>query len=233
LAHGGSAIPPWCRHRVGTVYSFLNIDICRCLNATTSCKIKKVSYSLTTTLIERKLEMNVSELKKNLLEFVAYLEKIAIIHDEHCHVVEHKKTRDYSMKNSGKISDAGSRSFGHNSGGSSYGGASNKASDRDRTKSRHGTWSDSTCTGKQSAREPPSCLNTKKCAGEKHHLSNCPHTGKDEAIALLPEYKKKRDADKKKATSKLWAKTERRLRTEIARPRNSRRRIMESRSRYW
>jgi hypothetical protein len=33
-------------------------------------------------------------------------------------------------------------------------------------------------------------------------LSDCPHTGKDEAIGLLSEYKKKRDADKKKANFK-------------------------------
>jgi hypothetical protein len=30
-------------------------------------------------------------------------------------------------------------------------------------------------------------------------LSDCPHTEKDEVMALLSEYKKKRDADKKKA----------------------------------
>jgi hypothetical protein len=52
------------------------------------------------------------------------------------------------------------------------------------------------------AREPPPCLNTKKCAGEKHYFSDCPHTVKDESMALLPEYKKKRDADKKKANFK-------------------------------
>jgi hypothetical protein len=33
-------------------------------------------------------------------------------------------------------------------------------------------------------------------------MSDCPHTGKDEAMALLSEYKKKRDADKKKANFK-------------------------------
>jgi hypothetical protein len=33
-------------------------------------------------------------------------------------------------------------------------------------------------------------------------LSDCTHTGKDEAIVLLSEYKKKRDADKKKANFK-------------------------------
>jgi hypothetical protein len=33
-------------------------------------------------------------------------------------------------------------------------------------------------------------------------MSDCPHTGKDEAMALLSEYKKKRDADKNKANFK-------------------------------
>jgi hypothetical protein len=39
-------------------------------------------------LIESKLEMEKSELKKEFLEFVKYLEEMSIIHDEHCHVVE-------------------------------------------------------------------------------------------------------------------------------------------------
>jgi hypothetical protein len=104
--------------------------------------------------IESKLEMNMSELKKDFLEFVGYLKKMAIIHDEHCYVVEHKKTGDSGMKNSGNDSVAGSRSSGHNSGGSAYRGDSNKASDRDQTKSGLGRSLDSTGTGKQSAREP-------------------------------------------------------------------------------
>jgi hypothetical protein len=127
---------------------------------------------------------------------------MAIIHDKHCHVVEHKKTGDSGMKNTGKSSDAISRSSGQNSGGSSNGGASHKASDWDRTKSGHGRSSHSTGSGKQLGREPPPCLNTTKCAGEKHYLPDCPHTEKDEAIVLLSEYKKKRDADKKKANFK-------------------------------
>jgi hypothetical protein len=117
--------------------------------------------------------------------------------------VEHKKTTDSGMKNTGNRSNAGSRSSGHNAGGSSHGGASNKASDRDRTKSGHGRSSDSTSTGKQSAREPPPCLSTRQCAGEKHYLSYCPHAGRDEAIVLLLEHKKKRDADKKKVNFKI------------------------------
>jgi hypothetical protein len=89
-------------------------------------------------LIETKLEMDKSELKKDFLELVKYLEEMAIVHDEHCHVVEHKKTGDSGTKNNGKCNDAGSRSSGHKAGGSAHGGASNKASDRDRTKSGHG-----------------------------------------------------------------------------------------------
>jgi hypothetical protein len=89
-------------------------------------------------LIESKLEMDKSELKKDFLNFVKYLEEMDIIHDEHCHVVEQRKTGDSGMKNNGKCNDAGSRSSGHNAGGSSHGGASNKASDCDRTKSGPG-----------------------------------------------------------------------------------------------
>jgi hypothetical protein len=154
------------------------------------------------TLIESKLEMDMSELKKDFLEFVGYLKKMAIMHDEHCYVVKLKKTGDFGIKNAGKSNDAGSRSSGYNAGGSSQGGASNKASDRDRTKSGHGRSSDSTGTGKQSASEPPRCLNTKKCAGEKYYLSDCSHTGKDEAIFLLSGYKTNKDADEKKANFK-------------------------------
>jgi hypothetical protein len=142
-------------------------------------------------LIESKLEMGMSELKNDFLEFVDYLKKMAIIHDEHCHVVEQKKTGDSGIKNTGKSSDDASCSSGHHSGGCSHGGASNKESDRDRKKSGHGRSADSTCSGKQSAREPPPCLNTKKCGGEKLYLSDCPCTGKDQAIVLLSEYKKR------------------------------------------
>jgi hypothetical protein len=106
---------------------------------------KEVDYLVSVTrpatlkaLIESKLEMDKSELKKDFLEFVKYLEDMAIIHDEHCHVVEQKKTGESGTKNNGKAKDAGSRSSGHNAGGSSHGGASNKDSDRGQTKSGHG-----------------------------------------------------------------------------------------------
>jgi hypothetical protein len=63
-------------------------------------------------LIERKLEMDKSELKKDFLEFVGYLKKTAIIHNEHFHVVEQKKTGDsrknlrLTSRNSGRTSSS-------------------------------------------------------------------------------------------------------------------------------
>jgi hypothetical protein len=184
-------------------------------------------------LIESKLEMDMSEFKKDFLEFVSYLGKMAIINDEHCHVVIYKKTGDSDMKNTGEGSEAGSRSSGHNSGESSHGGASNKASDRDRTKSGHGRSSDSTGTRKQSAREPPPFLNTKKCAGEKHYLSDCPHTERTKIFSCFQSTRKRGMPTRRRQTSKLSATTERRRTTEMARPRISRQRILESRSQYW
>jgi hypothetical protein len=173
-------------------------------------------------LIESNLEMDKSELKKDFLEFVGYLKKMAIIHDEHCHVVKHKKTGNSCMKNTGKQSDAGSRSPGHNSEESSHGGARNKASDRDRTKSGHGRLSDAMGTGKQSAREPLPCLNTNKCAGEMHYLSDCPHTRETNPLSCCLSTRRREMPSRRRRTSKLWATTERRLTTEMARPRISR-----------
>jgi hypothetical protein len=74
--------------------------------------------------------MDKSELKKDFLEFVGYLMKMADIHDEHCHVVENKKTGDSGMKDTGKSSDPGSRSTGHNSGGNSHRGVLCAAKDK-------------------------------------------------------------------------------------------------------
>jgi hypothetical protein len=45
-------------------------------------------------LIESKQEMDKSDLKMDILKFVAYLAKMAIIHDEHGHVVDHKNKGD-------------------------------------------------------------------------------------------------------------------------------------------
>jgi hypothetical protein len=106
-------------------------------------------------LIESKLEMDKSHLKKDFLEFVADLEKMAIIHDEHCRVVDDKKTGDSDTKNMSKCCDAGGRSSGHNPGEFYSRGGGNKTSDRDRTKSGNGRSSDSSGTEKQSTMEPP------------------------------------------------------------------------------
>jgi hypothetical protein len=147
--------------------------------------------------------------------------------------VEHKKTGDSGIKNNGESCNARSRSSGLNYGGSSHEGSRYKASDRDRTKSGHERSSDSTGTGNKSAREPRPCLNTKKFAGAKHYLSESHYTGKDEDIVLLSEYKKKKDVDKKKANFKTFSNNGATAdNMKIARLRISRRRILESRSRY-
>jgi hypothetical protein len=110
-------------------------------------------------LIESKLEVGKPDLKKDFLDFVAYLTKMAIVQDEHCHAVDHKKLGVAGTKSIGKCSDASGRSSGHSPGGSAYIGGRNKTSDRDRTKLGNGGSSDSSGTGKQSTREPPSFLN--------------------------------------------------------------------------
>jgi hypothetical protein len=138
------------------------------------CLASVIKPATLKALIESRLEMVMSELKKDFVEFIAHLKKMAIIHDEHCHVVEHKATGDSEMKNTESIKGAGSRSSEHNPAGSSSEGGSNETFDRARIKSGHGRLSDATCTGKQLAKEPLPCLNTKKCAGEKHCLSDCP-----------------------------------------------------------
>jgi hypothetical protein len=171
-------------------------------------------------LIESKLEMNKSDLKKDLLQFVANLEKMAIIHDEDCHVVEYKKTDDSGMKSAGKSSDAGSRSSGHNSGGKAYKGASNKASDRDRTKSGHGRSSDSIGTEKQWAREPPPFLKRRSVPARSAIFPTVLTPVRKKLLSFCLSTRRRR-------TSKLWATTERRLTTKVARPRISRRRISE------
>jgi hypothetical protein len=41
---------------------------------------------------------------------------MAIIHDEHCHVVDRKKTGDSGTMNMGRYIDVGGQSSGHNGG---------------------------------------------------------------------------------------------------------------------
>jgi hypothetical protein len=64
-------------------------------------------------LIEGKLDMNMSELEKNCLEFVAFRRKMAITNDEH-YVGDHKKTAHSGSKNIGRNNEFGGRSFEHN-----------------------------------------------------------------------------------------------------------------------
>jgi hypothetical protein len=130
------------------------------------------------------------------------------------------------VMNNCKSSDAGSRSSAHNSGGRAYGGASNKASGRDPTKSGHGRSSVSNGTG--SIRPGSRGLtSTRKSVGARS--TTCPTVLTLEKTKLLPCFL----STSRRKTSKLWATTERRLTTEMARPRISRQNFSESRSPYW
>jgi hypothetical protein len=80
--------------------------------------VSEIKPATLKSLIESKQEMDMSELKKDFLELIGYLKKMDIMHDEPCHVVEHRKTGDSGMKNNGKSSNAASRSSEYNSGGS-------------------------------------------------------------------------------------------------------------------
>jgi hypothetical protein len=64
--------------------------------------VSVIKPALLTSLIESKLEMDKSNFKKDILEFVAYLEKMAILFDEHGHVVHNRKTGDPGAKNMAK-----------------------------------------------------------------------------------------------------------------------------------
>jgi hypothetical protein len=115
--------------------------------------------------------MHKSGRKKDFLEFVAYLAMTAIIHDERCRVVDHKKTEDPGTKNADKNSDAGNRSSGHNPRGFSSEGGRNMMSDRDRAKSGHGRSSESFGTRKQLA-EYKTKASLKTCGRNKVMANN-------------------------------------------------------------
>jgi hypothetical protein len=57
--------------------------------------------------------MDKSDLKKNFLEFVAYLEKMAIMNGEHSHMISRMKMGGSGKRYVAKSSDAGSPSSGH------------------------------------------------------------------------------------------------------------------------
>jgi hypothetical protein len=157
--------------------------------------------------------MNKSELKKDFLEFVTYLNKMAIIHGDHCHSVEHKKTGDSGMKNTGKSSDADISSSGYNSRGIAYEGGTNKASDRDRTKSGYCRSSDS--TGSESCRPGSRRLaSTRRSVWTRSAI--CPTLLTLERTKLLSccqSTRKRKMPTRRRRASKLWARTERRMTT--------------------
>jgi hypothetical protein len=57
--------------------------------------------------------MDKSDLKKNFLEFVAYLEKMAIMNGERSHMISRMKMGGSGKRYVAKSSDAGSPSSGH------------------------------------------------------------------------------------------------------------------------
>jgi hypothetical protein len=70
------------------------------------------------TLLKSKQEIDKSDLKKEFLEFVAFLEKTSIINDEHCHMVDPENTGDSKTNNTTKGSYAGGRKSGQSPGNS-------------------------------------------------------------------------------------------------------------------
>jgi hypothetical protein len=180
------------------------------------------------SLIKIKLEMNESDLKKDFLEFVAYLEKMDIILDEH--VVDHKKTGDSDTKNMAKNSDAGGRSAGYNPGGRFSNGDSNMTSDRDRTKSGTGRSSDSSGTGKQSMRDPLPCLNARSVRAKRVTCPTVLTLRRTKILSCWPSTMGRKMQTRIRQTSKIWAATKRFRTTEIDRTHISRRRTLDSRS---
>jgi hypothetical protein len=183
-------------------------------------------------LIVSKLEMNKSKLKKGFLEFVGYLKQMAIMHDDHCQVVKLKNIGDSGMKNDGKTSDAGSRSSGHKYGERLHGGGSNMASDRDRTKFGHGRSSDSTLTGKRRLGSHRHASTRRSVRARSTTCLTVQTLGRTKLLSCCLSIRRREMPTRRRRNSKLWATTERRMTTEMARPRTSRRRISESRSRY-
>jgi hypothetical protein len=174
------AVSDYCSLHRNLILNFINGKLKRAVEHLVSV-IKPTTLK---ALIEGKLEKGMSELKRDFLEFVGYLKKMAIIHEEHCHGCG---TQDWRLWHEEHLRKQRrwQPQFWTQLWRKLTWRCQQYASDRDRTNSGHGRSSESTGTGKQSAREPPPCLNTKKCAGEKHNLSDCPHTGRDEAIVLL------------------------------------------------
>jgi hypothetical protein len=119
--------------------------------------------------IEKKLEVDKSDLKKALLEFADCLENMALAHNEHFRSGYHKKSGDSGTKNKGDDCDGGCspvlKTIGKN-----LGGQNNSTIDPDRTNFGNEKLSDSTVTGEKSNRKPRPRLNTKKCTGENNYF---------------------------------------------------------------
>jgi hypothetical protein len=175
--------------------------------------VLKIKPATLKALIESKQETDISELKKDCLELVGHLKKMAMIHEEHYHVVKHKKIGDSGMKNSGKSINAGSRSSGHNFGESAYGGGSKRRlSVNERNPDMKGRWnrraleiilreSRRHATTQRSVRaRSTSCLTVLTLGGTK-------------PLSCYLSTRRREVPTRRRQTSKLWATTERRRKT--------------------
>jgi hypothetical protein len=177
--------------------------------------------------------MDKSELKKDFLEFVGYRKKMAIIHDEHCHVVEHKKIGYSGMKNNGKSSDAGSRNYGTTLEETHIEvPATRRLTVTERSPDMEGSRNRRAL--ENSRHESSRHASTRRSLRARSTSCLTVHTlERTKLWPCCPSTRKRGTPTRRRRTLRLWATTERRMTTEMARPRISQRRISESRSRYW
>jgi hypothetical protein len=177
--------------------------------------------------------MDKSELKKDFLEFVKYLEEMAIIHDEHCHVVEQKKTGDSGTRNNGKGKEPGSQSSGHNYKESHI---ELPATRRLTVTERSPDMEDRRTRRTLESSRPGSRRLASTQRSVRTRSTTCPTVLILEDTKQLSCYLSTRRREmptRRRRTSKLWATTKRPMTTKMAKPRISRQRISESRSQYW
>jgi hypothetical protein len=215
----------------------LRLDFINC-NPKKAAKHHLVSVikpAILKALIESKLEMDKSELKKDILGFVAYLEKMAIIHDEHCHFVKHKETGDYGMKNTGfcqKLETLAAAVLDTT--------LEEAHMEAPATRRLTVTERSPDMEGRRTRLELESSRpGSRRLASTRRRVlarsTICPNvlTSVRTRLLFCCQSMRKRKTPTRRRTSKLWATTKRRQTTGMDRPRISRRRISESRSRYW
>jgi hypothetical protein len=169
--------------------------------------------------------MNMLKIKLDFLELVGYLKKMDIIHDEHCRVVEHMNTGDSGMNNTGKA-------------------ATLAAAVLDTTLEEAHIEVPATRRLTVNERSPDmeGCrtrLALESSRPESRRLASTPRSvrarsttcltvltlGRTKLWPCCPSTRKRGIPTRRRRTLRLWATTERRRKTEMARPRISRQRI--------